>query len=161
MQQDQGSVRHRRLLEWISPTDYPAQQFDIIARRQEGTGQWFLDAPEVAWWLSEAKATLFCPGIPGAGKTMIAAIAIKHLLESAQNSLHGIAYVYCNYKAQEEQDASSMLAAILKQLIQGRPSTVELVERLISSMPTEGPDYRLTRYSAPSETCLYITLLSI
>ncbi|XTI94186.1 hypothetical protein V2W45_1217397, partial [Cenococcum geophilum] len=123
-------AKHRRLLEWVSPTDYPAQQSDIIKRRQEGTGQWFLDADEVAKWLSEAKATLFCPGIPGAGKIIVAAIAIDHLLKSVQNSSHGVAYVYCNYKAQKEQDASSMLAAILKQLVQARPSIIEPVERL-------------------------------
>ncbi|KAF2804420.1 uncharacterized protein BDZ99DRAFT_491208 [Mytilinidion resinicola] len=130
IQQDQDYARHRRLLEWLSPTDYPAQQSDIIERRQEGTGQWFLDAPEVARWLSEAKGTLFCPGIPGAGKTMVAAIAIDHLLRSVQNSLHGVAYVYCNYKAQKEQDACSMLAAILKQLVQARPSIVKPIEQL-------------------------------
>jgi DNA-binding transcriptional regulator YbjK len=84
----------------------------------------------VSRWLNEAKATLFCPGIPGAGKTMVAAIAIDHLLNTAQNSAHGTAYVYCNYKAQEEQDVSSMLAAVLKQLVSGRPSAVEHIERL-------------------------------
>jgi Cdc6-like AAA superfamily ATPase len=125
-------------LEWISPTDYPAQQSDIIKRRQEGTGQWFLDAPEVARWLGESKATLFCPGIPGAGKTMIAAIAIDHLLKSLQNSPSGIAYVYCNYKAKEEQDPYNMLAAILKQLIQARPSLVEPVERLYQQHANRG-----------------------
>lgn len=61
---------------------------------------------------------------------MIAAIAINHLLDLAQNSSHGVAFVYCNYKAQEEQDASSMLAATLKQLVQGRLSAIEPVERL-------------------------------
>ncbi|KAH7345940.1 hypothetical protein BKA66DRAFT_325499 [Pyrenochaeta sp. MPI-SDFR-AT-0127] len=121
---------HRRLLEWISSTDYPAQQSDIIKRRQEGTGQWFLDAPEVATWLSEPQATLFCPGIPGAGKTMVAAIAIDYLLKSVHRSSNGVAYVYCNYKAREEQDASQMLAAILKQLVQAQPSLVEPVEQL-------------------------------
>ena len=138
MRQDQDLVRHRRLLDWISSTDYPAQQSDIIKRRQKGTGQWFLNAPEVALWLREDKATLFCPGIPGAGKTMIAAIAIDHLLDLAQNSLHGIAYVYCNYKTQKEQDASSVLAAILKQLIQGRPLITEPVERLYQQHTDRG-----------------------
>jgi hypothetical protein len=117
-------------MEWISTTDYPAQQSDIIKQRQEGTGQWFLDAPEVAKWLSEPKGTIFCPGIPGAGKTMVAAIAIDYLLKLVHNSLHGVAYVYCNYKAQEEQDASRMLAAILKQLVQARPSIIGPVEQL-------------------------------
>jgi hypothetical protein len=135
LRQDQDAANHYKLLEWISPTDYPAQQLDIIKRRQEGTGQWFLDAPEVARWLSEPKGTLFCPGIPGAGKTMVAAIAINHLF---QNSSHGIAYVYCNYKAQEEQDTSSMLAAILKQLVQARPSTADPVEQLYNQHTSRG-----------------------
>jgi hypothetical protein len=57
---------------------------------------------------------------------MIAAITIDYLLELG----HGVAYVYCNYKAQEEQDASSMLTAILKQLVQGRLSSIEPIELL-------------------------------
>jgi Cdc6-like AAA superfamily ATPase len=101
-----------------------------MGRRQERTGQWFLDAPEFARWLCQPKETLFCPGIPGAGKTMIAAIAIDHLLKTVQSSSIGVAYVYCNYKAQEEQDATSLLAAILKQLVQVRPSLVEPIKQL-------------------------------
>jgi hypothetical protein len=61
---------------------------------------------------------------------MLAAIAIDHLLNTAQNSAHGTAYVYCNYKAQEEQDVASMLAGILKQLVCGRLLAVEHIERL-------------------------------
>jgi hypothetical protein len=38
-------------MEWLSPTDFPAQQRDIIIRRQEGTGQWFVDSPEFKRWL--------------------------------------------------------------------------------------------------------------
>lgn len=130
IRQDQDYAKHRSLVEWISTTEYPAQQSDIIKHRQEGTGQWFLDAPEVAKWLSEPKETLFCPGIPGAGKTMVAAIAVDYLLKLVQSSLHGVAYVYCNYKDQKEQDASRMLAAILKQLVQARPSIIGPVEKL-------------------------------
>lgn len=130
IQQNQDDAKHSKILEWLSPTNYPAQQSDIMSRRQQGTGQWFLDAPEFTKWIGVSKGTLFCPGIPGAGKTMIAAIAIDHLLKFAQNSSIGVAYVYCNYKDQERQDASSMLAALTKQLVQARPSTIEPVEQL-------------------------------
>jgi len=123
-------AKHNQLMAWISPSNFLAEQSDIISRRQEGTGEWFLNAPAVMQWLSQPAGTLFCPGIPGAGKTMIAAIAIDYLLKSVRNSSVGVAYVYCNYKAQEEQDTSYLLAAILKQLIQARPSLVEPVERL-------------------------------
>jgi hypothetical protein len=129
MRQQHDSAKHRTLLEWTSATDYLAQQSDIIKRREQGTGQWFMDAPEVSRWLNEPKATLFCPGIPGAGKTIIAAIAIDHLLNTVQHT-HGVAYVYCNYKAQEEQDVCTMLTAIMKQLVSGRPSMIEHIDRL-------------------------------
>jgi hypothetical protein len=61
---------------------------------------------------------------------MVAAIAIDYLLKSVHSGSHGVAYVYCNYKAREEQDVYRMLAAILKQLVQGQPSLVEPIERL-------------------------------
>jgi hypothetical protein len=61
---------------------------------------------------------------------MIAAIAIDHLLNTMQHSTHGVAYVYCHYKAQEEQDACTMLTAIMKQLVLGRPSAIEHMARL-------------------------------
>jgi Cdc6-like AAA superfamily ATPase len=130
IQQNQDVARHSEILEWFSPTNYPTQQSDIMSRRQQGTGQWFLDAPEFARWLGVPKGTLFCPGIPGAGKTVVAAIAIDYLLKSAQSSSVGVAYVYCNYKAHEEQGASSMLAALIKQLVRARPSIMESVEQL-------------------------------
>lgn len=41
-------------------------------------------------------------GIPGAGKTMVAAITVDYLLNLVQNSLYGVAFVYCNYKAQAD-----------------------------------------------------------
>ena len=130
IRQDQDRVRHNKLMGWISPTDFPAQQSDFIGRRQEGTGQWFLDAPEFARWLYGPNKTLFCPGIPGAGKTIIAAIAIDHLLKVMLTGAVGVAYVYCNYKAQADQNAASLLAAILKQLVQARRSIAEPVELL-------------------------------
>ena len=41
-----------------------------------------------------------------------------------------MAYIYCNYKAQEEQSTTNLLAAILKQLVQARSSLMAPVERL-------------------------------
>jgi Cdc6-like AAA superfamily ATPase len=76
--------------------------------------------------------------MPGAGKTMVAAIAIDHLLNSAQNNTYGVAYVYCNYKSQADQDVTSILAAILKQLVQGQLSTLASVERLHQKYAKQG-----------------------
>lgn len=101
--------------------DFAAEQHGIIMQRHEGTGQWFLSAPKFQNWLHGGDKTLFCPGIPGAGKTMMAAIAIDHI--SALRDEMGLAYIFCRYKAQADQSVSSLLAALLKELVQSRPQT--------------------------------------
>lgn len=130
IQQNQEGERHRAVLEWLSPGDFAAQQTDFISKRQKGTGLWFINSPEFAEWLHGSKQNIFCPGIPGAGKTMIASIATAHLWEAYQEDDVGIAYLYCNYKRREEQNAVKLLAVILKQLIQGRRSVSHPVDAL-------------------------------
>jgi Cdc6-like AAA superfamily ATPase len=128
LQGDAQKLRqHHVIMEWLSPTDFPAQQHDIITRRQEGTGQWFLDTPEFNRWVQGSDKTLFCPGIPGAGKTMMAAIAIDHLYSTTSGNDIGITFLFCSYKTQTDQSASSLFAALLKQLVQSRPDIVALV----------------------------------
>jgi Cdc6-like AAA superfamily ATPase len=76
-----------------------------------------LDSTEFQTWLETGTQTLFCPGIPGAGKTIIAAIVVDHLLTLFKDDLAtGIAYLYCNFGQQHEQQAEDLLASLLKQL---------------------------------------------
>src|SRR5436305_864300 len=78
--------QERRIIcDWLSPIDYGTQQSDFISRRQEGTGQWLLNSDEFQQWTSQKKQTLFCPGIPGAGKTMISSIIVDHLTAIFRN----------------------------------------------------------------------------
>ena len=116
---DDNTLNER--IEWLSSSVYPSQQSDIIAQRQDGTGEWFLNSPEFKTWTDCPGKTLFCPGVPGAGKTMILSIAIDHLLKTPYSTDVGVAYIYFNYKACQDQTAAALLAAILKQLIQPRP----------------------------------------
>ncbi|OBT85043.1 hypothetical protein VE02_07148 [Pseudogymnoascus sp. 03VT05] len=130
LQENQVSEQYRVITDWLSSTDFPAQQSDFIGRRQEGTGQWFTVSREFTNWLQGTKQDLFCPGIPGAGKTMIAAIAVDHIWKAFQGDNVGVAYIYCNYKRQETQTTTDLLAAILKQLVQERPLYGESVSTL-------------------------------
>lgn len=45
VQRVQVKQKHQVLVDWISSAKFSSQQSDIIAMRQEGTGQWFLDSP--------------------------------------------------------------------------------------------------------------------
>jgi Cdc6-like AAA superfamily ATPase len=130
IQEGQDSDQYRAVMDWLSSTDFPADQTDTIARRQEGTGKWFVESPEFIKFLEGENKTLFCPGIPGAGKTMISAIAIDHIWKAFQGDNVGVSFIYNNYNRQEEQTATKLIAAILKQLVQGRPSYGEPVTAL-------------------------------
>ena len=130
----QLSQQHHDLMQWLSRTDYPAQQHSILSQRQDGTAQWFLDSTEFMSWIDGTKRILFCPGIPGAGKTMIVAIGINYLMETRLSDDNiGIAYVFCSYKAELEQSETSLIAALLKQLVQFRPDLTNLVQTIYNN----------------------------
>ncbi len=145
--------QHNAIMQWLSPTDFPTRQHDIITRRQEGTGQWFLDTPEFKRWLDGSDKTLFCPGIPGAGKTMMSAIAIDHLCRTTRSDDMGVAYMFCSYKSQNDQSAASLFAALLKQLVQSRPE--------ITAPVTQMHELHLKRGSKPSSSDILQALQSI
>jgi hypothetical protein len=63
------------VLDWLTPENY-GQHSDISKRRQPGTGQWFLNSSEYRAWLELVEMTIFCPGIPGAGKTILTATVV-------------------------------------------------------------------------------------
>jgi hypothetical protein len=52
---------------------------------------------------------------------MMAAIAIDHLCKTVGCDDIRVAYLFCSYKAQADQSASSLFAALLKQLVQSQP----------------------------------------
>ena len=86
------------ILNWLTDINYGSQQTDYIGRRQVETGQWLLDSSEFKAWVENNNQTLFCPGIPGAGKTILTSIIVDNLTSRFRNDPKtGIAYIYCNF----------------------------------------------------------------
>ncbi|CAI7620936.1 unnamed protein product [Penicillium pancosmium] len=130
----------QRILEWLTPIDYAVQQNDLVSRCQKGTGTWFLKTKEFQRWLKTPTKnhnhTLFCPGIPGAGKTMITSTVISYL----QGHFHddpgvGIAYIFCNFRQQEQQTIHNLIASLLRQLAKNQH--FELAEKLYNRFVKE------------------------
>ena len=147
------------ILEWLTLIDYAPQQTDIIKRRQSGTGQWLLDHPGFKEWLQGDKKTLFCPGIPGAGKTIFTAIVVEHLINQYCNDPDvGIAYIYCNYRRNKEQSLDDLLASLLRQLTEPllslpKPVT-ELYERHKTKRTRPSTDELLKALQLVAALCL-------
>jgi len=65
------------ILTWLSPLEPRLRHSDLESRRVRNVGDWLLQAQEFRNWRSRdgeggpQKATLFCSGNPGVGKTYI------------------------------------------------------------------------------------------
>ena len=119
------------ILRWLTPINYGSQQSDFFRRRQAGTGQWLLDSAEYQTWLKTSQQTLFCPGIPGAGKTILTSIVVDDLITRFQNNpTISIAYIYCNFRRKDEQKINDLLTSLLKQLAQNQSSLPRSVQDL-------------------------------
>ncbi|KFY23766.1 hypothetical protein V491_02414 [Pseudogymnoascus sp. VKM F-3775] len=130
-------VRHQQdqecqvIIEWLSSVNYATQQSDFISRRQEGSGQWLLNSNEFQMWINKRKQTLLCLGIPGAGKTIMSSIIIEYLSRRFQNDATiGIAYIYFNFRQQQDQRLEDLVASLLKQLVQEQPSVPNSLKSL-------------------------------
>lgn len=119
------------VLDWLTPIDYAPQHNTLSSQRLAGSGRWFLDSPEFKTWVDNKKQTLFCPGILGAGKTILTSAVVDELVNRFANDKNiGIAYIYCGTQQKDEPKAEDFLKSLLKQLAEGRPYLPDSVKSL-------------------------------
>lgn len=110
------------IIEWIyqSTVNHDKFQRDYNAAAQDGTGQAFLSSDTFREWLEGPSdcATIFCPGLPGAGKTVMASIVKSHLDENTTDGNRLTAVLYFNYKRHlEDHGLQTLLLAVLAQFL--------------------------------------------
>ncbi|RPA74608.1 hypothetical protein BJ508DRAFT_215227 [Ascobolus immersus RN42] len=115
-----ASAENEKVLTWLkgNSIDYGKQHGDFFSRLQEGSGQWLLQGDTFRQWLVGENRTLFCQGIPGAGKTMVACTVINYLQTSSELYTQQVAivYLYCNYRRRDQQDPADLLTSLAAQL---------------------------------------------
>ncbi|THZ34752.1 ankyrin [Aureobasidium pullulans] len=110
-------ARRKDVLEWLStlsPSMFMDRHNGSLGRRKQGTGLWIFEEELVKQWLGSNVPTLWCPGIPGCGKTVVMSIIVEYLENLRTNENIAVAYVYCVYD-QQHQTASHLMASILAQ----------------------------------------------
>ncbi|RYP54685.1 hypothetical protein DL768_000621 [Monosporascus sp. mg162] len=138
----------RKVVDWISSLNFSAKQDDSLGRREQGTGDWILSCEEFKRWLSGSGGTLWCRGIPGAGKTVLTSVVVDHLAGlKASGQDMGLAYVYCSYKERRDHTATNLIANILRQLIQDDTAIPGDVMSLYSHHERKGTHPNLFEWS--------------
>jgi len=117
---EKAGSKKEAIIEWInqSTVNHDNFQQDYNATAQDGTGQAFLSCDTFRRWLEGTCATIFCPGLPGAGKTVMASIVKSHLDEKMLDNNHLTAVLYFNYKRHlEDHSCQTLLLAVLAQFL--------------------------------------------
>lgn len=97
-----------KLLDWISPTDYRTVLQKNFRLQHRETCTWFLSNDTFTNWVTGSNSMLFCPGDPGAGKTVMSTVAIKHLFTYVDFPNVAICYVPLEYTMTNDQTAPAL-----------------------------------------------------
>ncbi|KAJ7147916.1 ankyrin repeat-containing domain protein [Mycena crocata] len=118
----QDASEREDVLEWWSPVNGFQRQAEIFATREPGTGEWLLSNKKFVFWKTDSGKILWCPGIPGAGKSVLVSIVVDHLRENVKLGENiGTAAIYLNHKEIEIQSPPNLLASVWRQLVFGKP----------------------------------------
>ncbi|OCL08336.1 hypothetical protein AOQ84DRAFT_388931, partial [Glonium stellatum] len=106
--------------EFLSPLDFLQKQRAISKLRQAGSCQWFLEAEEFQAWVNSSRGRMWCPGMPGTGKSVMVSAVYESLLNRFPTSEAAVVCVYCSYEECDNQSATELIGGIWRQLVTQR-----------------------------------------
>ncbi|KAF7365791.1 ANK-REP-REGION domain-containing protein [Mycena venus] len=121
-ERENNNAERTKIIDWFSPINFFLRHADIARVRQAGTGEWLLAEPHFQEWESGSGRTLWCRGIPGAGKTILASMVVDHLRVRAKSQKENIAIacIYLNHKEAASQTPDKLLSGIWRQLVRNK-----------------------------------------
>ncbi|RDW56912.1 hypothetical protein BP5796_12979 [Coleophoma crateriformis] len=114
-------AKKKRVLRWLSRTQYSEHHLNNRKFRSEGSGEWLLKTEKFKDWKSRPEsAVLWLHGSPGSGKTFLTSRVIDSFLQGQETAYPAppVAYFYCSRSAAAEDrgDPDNVLRSIVKQL---------------------------------------------
>lgn len=116
--------------DWLSPLDMLAKQASLTQQRGEGTGGWLIKSNSLQFWLQNTRQLMWCPGIPGAGKTFLSSIIVQYLKDFAEDRDIGVFMLYCSFNDPHTQSVDALLSDLLKQAIQVKNEVFHTLRKL-------------------------------
>lgn len=95
---------------------------------QPGTCLWFLDGRTFVDWYTTPNAKLWVYGIPGAGKTILSALAIQKALAVASET-RAVIFYYCSFKDDRTRHLSGILTCFIGQLARQNEECLAILQR--------------------------------
>lgn len=113
-----------QVFKWLSPVEYRSHHDNASRNLLPGSGKWLFDSTEfIQWAQSNKSCMLWLHGIPGSGKTALAATTINHFDENPTLYASRIAFFYCSRSTAEPERGNSaeVMGALVRQLASSKP----------------------------------------
>ncbi|KAL8656814.1 MAG: hypothetical protein Q9226_002552 [Calogaya cf. arnoldii] len=106
-----------RIQKWLCPSEYAAESSDYNKHRRSycpNTGQWLRHSTQYLTWHNSGESALWINGIPGSGKSVVAASLISDFLEHEQ---FPVLYFFSRYANLANRTPKQMTRDWLSQLL--------------------------------------------
>ncbi|KAJ3538616.1 hypothetical protein NM208_g5829 [Fusarium decemcellulare] len=117
----------------------PHREFETNRKlRHDLTGLWLTEGPDFQDWYTTPGSKIWFTGIPGAGKSVLAAAIIEECLR--RNAVHsgtGLAYFFCTYRDESTHSATSILSSLCAQLALQNESAFRKLEEYYDELRSD------------------------
>ncbi|KAM0718511.1 hypothetical protein Q7P37_005581 [Cladosporium fusiforme] len=118
----------QRMLQMIGAHRADGPYHTNLKLHQRGTGIWFLEEGKPFHkWLATSGSKLWVYGIPGAGKTILSALAIGEVARTASTT-HGVMFYYCSHREENSRHLSGILRCFVGQLARQNGDCMHLLQ---------------------------------
>lgn len=122
-------------------TSSPYREFETNRKlRYHLTGLWLTEGPDFQDWYTTAGSRIWFTGIPGAGKSVLAAAIIEECLRrNAGSSGTSLAYFFCTYRDESTHGVVSILSSLCAQLAQQNEQAFAKLEQYYDELQSDRP----------------------
>lgn len=136
-------VARFRLAQYISSDEafhrHTERYAETLDLHKEGTSAWLWKSPQFTDWLQGKSPRLLCTGVYGAGKTVLAAAILHHLLDTHHSNEVGISYLFCKYGSEVKNSVRELKSVLLRQLIGQVSQVPDLVKKRFDGSREQAP----------------------
>ncbi|KAH7323128.1 ankyrin repeat-containing domain protein [Stachybotrys elegans] len=130
--------RRRKILDYFSKISPDSEYQTNRQLRHPLSGLWLTKGPDFDKWYNTPGSRIWFSGIPGAGKSVLAAGVVEECLErNAQATGTAVAYFFCAYRDERTHEAVSILSSLCSQLAMQGEDCFQILEDFYNRLKTD------------------------
>jgi hypothetical protein len=122
----------RRMLQILGADSADRYHRSNLNLHHPGTCLWFLDGSTFSDWCKASSSKLWVYGIPGAGKTVLSALAIERALASTAKT-HAVLFYYCSHQNDWSRRLTGIISCFIGQLARQNEECLAIVQAKFES----------------------------